>query len=342
MIARKTLVLSVMLYFACGCETTTLVQPEDVQFTENGTVTDDGRFFFIGSSAIYELIAAADGTYDHKAITTRDDCVFSGLTSEKEDTLYAACTASKEPASDGGVAMPLWSDLIRVDLTKDESDPARVATTRLRGRNFFPNGMAVDERGFIYISNTMSSMAALLTGKVNPAVIRVRVVDEEKFEIKKKPVVSMAEGGLAPNGLQIEGDRLWFVSGSTLYEAQIVKKGLRNLRPIYIASSTRMFDDFAVLPEGIIVIAEIPSPMTLGSLIQPDSWPPANDPSQLTFVSTGADSLPVPAGGVIFEYEFEHPMTPSSVTLVEDDNGPALYVTDYFSGGLHRVGRTAP
>jgi hypothetical protein len=329
-------VLIVAIFF-WACETTILVEPEEIPSTENGVLADDNRFFFIGDNALYELLTQPDGRHRYEVVTKRDDCVFSGLTADGTK-LYATCIAISQNISTGSalnVALVLWSDIVRVDLSKDVSDPARIATARLEGRYFYPNGMAVDDSGDIYISNSYSVVGALFFFKIDPAILRVRVVDEEGFQIEKKAVVPMAQGGLTPNGVQIKGDDLWFVSGSELYHAKIEDDGLSPPTSVYAAPSSRVFDDFTILPNNILAIAEIPMPFSLESILKPNSWPPADEPSQITYVSISPFEG---AREVVYEYEMAHPITPSSVTFVTDRAGPAIYITDYFFGGLYRVG----
>ena len=313
-------------------ELKTLLKPDDLPpgnmgtFAENGVLADGNRFFFIQDTSIYELTSQPDGTVQYETALKTKNCTFSGLTSH-DSLLYAACTIFSKGTT----------KLYRVDLSLDESHPQRVASTRLYKSGFAPNGMAVDDRGDIFMSNSMGTELGMILAPANrlPVIIRVRVVDEENFTIKKKGVVP-AGGviGIEPNGLQIREDRLWLACENNLYEAEIVKKGLKGFHRIYQAKSSRFFDDFTVLPENIIALTEIPHPFRIGNMI---GYPPENKPSKLLFVSTGPGPYSNKAGEVVEEYVFDPSIVPSSVALMEDEEGPAFYITDVLVGGIHLI-----
>ena len=331
------IVMSIGLVSACDSPTGSteiLVDPAEIPSTERGVLAMDNRFFFIGGGTLYELLTQPDGTPHYEVVTQRDDCDFSGLAAD-DDKLYAACAATGFSIELSGqtLAMPSWSELVRVDLLRPASDPKRVTSVHLSDGNMLPNGMAVDDRGDIYITNTFAvifRLTNMFSAETIPAVTRVRVTDESSFQIEKHAVLSSIQGGMAPNGIQIRGDRLWFVSANTLYEARIGNYGLRNMKKIYQAGAKRMFDDFAVLPDNTLAIAEFPTPLSLMAILFPDSWPSPNAPSQLTFVSTQT-------GEAIHNYPLDSKIVPSSVLYIVDDQGPALYLTDFFFGGLYRV-----
>ncbi|MDA8138347.1 MAG: hypothetical protein M0036_06780 [Desulfobacteraceae bacterium] len=329
-----------------GCDTpdsdlSVLVDPSQLPSTERGVLAADNRFFIDAGNGIYELLSQSNGARTTQLVTQRSDCQFSGLAAAGSK-LYAACTASGTAINLGGqtFAMPAWSDLVRIDLARPASDPKRISTTRLGDEKLFPNGMAVNDKGDIYITNTFGllfRMLNLFSSEVIPAIVRVRVTGESPFAIEKTSVLPAVQGGMEPNGIQIRGDRLWFVSMNVLYEAQIVSSGLRNLKKIYEADSKRVFDDFAVLPGNVLAIAEIPTPISLLAIFFPNTWPPSNAPSQLTFIATGSGPYSSCAGQMVGRYVLKGDITPSSATAVTDAYGPALYVTDFFFGGLYRV-----
>jgi hypothetical protein len=309
--------LSVDDLITSSYEVKTLITPDEIPYTENGALVDGNRFFFIGGNAIYEGNVQPDGSFQYEVVVETDNCQFTGLTAH-DSLLYGACIVPLTTLM--GMPIPKLSKLFRVDLSLDESQPQRIASTKLHGRFFAPNGMAADDRGDIFVSNSLSTIGMLLPIENLPAVIRVRVVDEENFTIKKKEVVSAGTGGLEPNGVQIKGNRLWLSGGRNLYEAEIVEKGLKNIHLIYQTGTARMFDDFAVLPDNIIAISDF----ALG-----------NKPAKLRFISTGPGPYSDKAGEVIEEYKFDSSITPSSVTLMENEDGPAFYVTDYLGSGLY-------
>jgi hypothetical protein len=341
MMIVKVLFAWAVVVMMCGCETKTLIDPGEIPYTENGTVVDGDRYFFIGGATLFELLKQPDGHYDYAPVTSRDDCMFTGLTSDPADgALYVACMAN-DPSSTEDFPPILWSDLIRVELPADASQQARISTTRLEGANFFPNGMAVDRAGNIYISNSYSTVASVLFGETHPAMIRVSIADEALFEIEKTPVLSAEQGGLFPNGVQILRDRLFWVGGDVVYEASIQPSGLADIKSVHTAPENRLFDDFAILPNHILAITEIPYPFALDPSSEDtgetSEWPPTDDSGQLTFVSVCPNKHSCCSNEVVWEYVFEPPIMPSSAMLLVDDAGPALIVTDYFNGGIHSV-----
>jgi hypothetical protein len=330
----------------CGCDaatdhTATLIDPAQMPATERGALAANNRFFFAGGQSIYELLPQSNGTHQYQAVAQRTDCDFTGLAAAGSK-LYAACTATGAVVEIGGqtLALPAWSDLLCIDLLRPASDPKRIGTVRLGDDKLFPNGMAVDDKGNIYITNTFALIFRLLnffSPETIPAIVRVRVTGETPFKIEKRTVLPAVQGGMEPNGIQIRGDRLWFVSMNVLYEAQITFTGLKNMKTVYEADAKRVFDDFAVLPGNILAIAEIPTPISLMAIFFPDTWPPSYAPSQLTFVSTGPGPDASSAGQVVRRHVFDADITPSSATVIKDAQGLALYVTDFFFGGLYRV-----
>lgn len=336
-------VLIVSIGFLSGCDITTeghtvLLDPDEAPQAERGGVAADNRFFMISGNQILEL----DGAHQTSVIYQREDCVFSGMATVGS-TIYGACTALGNAIEINGQAtgLPKWSDLVRIDLAKAPSDPKYIAETRLGDDSLYPNGMAVDAKGDIYITNTFAVIFQLLprfSADAIDAISRVRIVDEENFTISKTSALPADQGGMSPNGIQIQGDRLWFVSMNVLYEAQIGDEGLVNLKNIYQTRLVRMFDDFAILPGNRVAIAEFNTVGLVADVLFPNAQQ-SGAPSQLTFVSTGTGPEALRAGKVIRKHLLPD-IIPSSATLVNDAEGAALYVTDYFNGGLYRVDLT--
>lgn len=317
--------------------TSTVIDPARHPSTERVVVARDGRVFIAAGNAIWEVVTQPDGSHRTKMLARGTDCVFSGLAA-RDNLLYGACTAS---SSSG---LPASSDLVRIDLLRSASDPKKIVSAPLGDTMLFPNGMAVDDRGDIYVTNSFSAifqLMSLFTLETIPALVRVRVTDQDPFTIQRQMVLPAALAGLAPNGIQISGDRLWFVSSNLLYQAEIGHLGLKNLTIVYQNAVNRMFDDFAVLPGNVVAITEFPTIPLLLSLLFPDA-PPSLDPSQLLFVSTGPGPYAVLAGQVVHRHFFELGIIPSSAVAVDDAEGSALYVTDFFSGGLYRVPLLTP
>lgn len=327
---------SLLLVFVLlqGCQSDQLVGSAELPSSENGASTMD-RFFVVGGASIYELTSGRGGTRSVEAIVTRDDCLFGGLTSHGA-YLYAACTniaVVELPGSDP-MSFPLWSDLVRVDLDLDDADPGRIMAASLDGDNLFPNGMAVDDNGSIYISNSYAFLAPAIGLSGSPALIEVRVIDEATFDIGQVGALDAMAGGFSPNGLQIHDERLFLASFNQLFEGTITDAGVEDMSLIYETEPSNIFDDFAILPYDILAVAEITNPFTsFVEMIYPGTSHADTPTSQLTYVATQGSR----AGEVVHEHPFDPEVAPSSATLVVDETGLCLYVTDYFSGGLQRV-----
>jgi len=345
-----------MIVFAgcmSGCDPltygqTTLLEPDQAPMAERGALSVDNRFFVASGNQILELLPQPDGSHQTQVVHQRDDCAFSGMAANGSK-IYAACTClgsamelnGQSMGMPGGMpgGMPAWSDLIRIDLQRAPTDPNFIATTQLGDDKLYPNGMAVDDRGDIYITNTFAvifQMLSLFPPEMVDAITRVRITDEENFTITKRTALPSTMGGLTPNGIQIKGDRLWFVSMNVLYKARIGYYGLYDLGVVYTTDIMHMFDDFAILPGNVVAITEFNTMATMLATFFPDAGPPASDPSQLTFVSTGPGPYAWFSGEVVRRHILPG-IIPSSATAVEDTAGPALYVTDFFQGGLYRV-----
>lgn len=339
----KSLCCLILVVFAgclSGCDIATeghtiLLDQEEAPMAERGGVTTNNRFFLASGKQILKL----DGAHQTTVIYQGEDCVISGMATVGS-TIYAACTtlgsAIKIDGQDAG--LPKSSDLIRIDLSKAPSDPMYIAKTQLAGNELYPNGMAVDDSGDIYITNTYSSTFQLLPRFSEDnidAITRVRINDEDNFTISTTTALPAAQGGMSPNGIQIQGDRLWFVSENVLFEAQIGEDGLNNLKKIYQTGLLRMFDDFAILPGNLVAIAEFNIVDFLMSSF-PNAQSNAAASSQLTFVSTG-NGPDARRAGMVTRKHLLPDIIPSSVSVITDAEGPALYVTDYAKGGLYRV-----
>jgi len=331
--------------YLSGCEIeptegyTTILDADQAPLAERGGVATDNRFFLASGNQILELLPQPDGTQQTEVIYEREECTISGM-AVAGSKIYAACTALNNAMKINGqtTGLPVWSDLVRIDLLQAPNDPGHIAETRLADGELFANGMAVDNKGDIYITNTFGAvfkMFKLFPEDALSAVIRVRITDEDAFSISKTTVVPVALGGLTPNGIQIKGDRLWFVSVNVLYEAKIAEEGLVDLKKVYQTKMLRMFDDFAILPGNAVAITEFDIIGTFMSMLFPNAEPSGASP-QLTFVSTGPGPGAFRAGKVTREHLLPD-FIPSSATVVNDAEGPALYVTSYFNGGLYRV-----
>ena len=332
--AQSLLILACAFLSACTEEV--LVDSAQLPSSEKGAVAL-GRYFVAGGSALLEVVRQKSGAVTLVRIHEESDCVFTGMTARRHQ-LYAACTRIVRVPGAGGSssALPVSSKLVRVDLKKPEGDARRVKEAPLNGPTLFPNGMAWDAKGRLYIANTYSFLAGALGQPTSPAVLRVQVTNEEAFTITQSEALPASQGFASPNGVQISGDTLYLTSMNRLFRAKLGAAGLEGLTLVYEADRSSAFDDFALLPGGGVLLTEVTNPFPAWlNLVFPGTALPEVPVSRLALLEL-AGSKP----RVIHEHSFTNGLRPSSVSLVEEGRHqtPALYVTDYFQGGVYRLG----
>jgi hypothetical protein len=299
----------------------TIISREQMPSSENSVFTDNGRFFIAGGQCLYEVVKNSDGSYEREIITESTEGNFSGLTADG-DILYAGLTVYEPPVEEGGLPMPVAGSLFRIDPTGDE---AKIASAPLTGHVFIlANGMAVDNQGHIYISNTSSAMA-FSQGIREPAIIKVSVTDEANFGISETTWLEPELGGSFPNGIQIIGNTMYMASNAMIFQILINEDGTAgNVSPVCMTESGNILDDFAILP-GRLAVAEIDFPY--------DSI--AKRVSRVIMISIDEANT----GEIVDKINFSQGILPSSVVLARGGlfKTDSLLVTDVFNGGLYEV-----
>ena len=337
----RGLLLVLVCVFLSACHEEVLIDPALLPSSERGALTQ-GRYFVAGGGTIDEVVRQEDGTATLGRVHEEAGCVFSGLTAHRQ-YLYGACTTFVPVPVPGGppTLFPVGAVLVRVDLDRPEGDARRVMRAPLRGPSLFPNGMATDARGRIYIANSYSFVAGAFGQPASAALLRVDVNDEAAFTIAQSDLLSATEGFPVPNGVQIEGSTLYLSSLNRLYRGTLTRAGaLQGLTVVHEADPSSAFDDFAVLPGHKILLTELTNPFpAVAQLVYPGVSFPEEPLSRLALVELrGSGSK------LLHEHRFTGGVRPSSVTVVPegDDAPPALYVTDYFRGGVHRLSLGRP
>jgi hypothetical protein len=314
-------------------------------WSEGSTFTPNGRLFVIGGSkpffksstglavdgitSIYEITKRSDGSYINTSIVDGNvqgnPCYFGGITSVQY-VLYATCTYVN--------GLNYASTLYRVDLSKPQSDPSRIATAQLTTYAFQPNGISVDQNGDLYIPNSIAFLATVIYGVPNvPAIVKVKITDPATFRISESNWLPALLGGYSPNGAAIHSNQLYLPSLNVIYRIPILANGSAGIPvPVYQAPKTNMFDMVTVLPGNLLAVPEItnPDPNTV-QLIYPGTPPATTLTTQITLID-------LTSGKSLGAAPFPSYARPSSVTVSQGNLFPlgTAVITDAIgSGGLY-------
>ncbi|THB67027.1 MAG: hypothetical protein D6B27_05375, partial [Gammaproteobacteria bacterium] len=276
--------------------------PNELPNTENGTFTDNGRFFVASATAapstIYEITKSGNDTYVSQPLYTASDCMFSGLTSQG-NILYASC-------SNPFAFFNPKTVLVRIDLDNgDKVDEASISGLKL------PNGMAVDEDGSIYISDSQN-------GSFGATIAKITIEDKTEFTIQMEKWFTTSM--VMANGIRIRNHILYLANQTNIRSIPILENGSAgNASIIYTAPTGSLIDDFCISGENFVA-AEIPNPNG------------KSGKGKVKFIS-------IDTGEVEKEYSAPTGYDPSSVSF--DENGAleqgAFFVTDYYGGGLYII-----
>lgn len=327
-----------------GCIITEPVSHNEIKATENSAFTTDGRLFVVGENTdseswIFEINKQADGSYQALEFIqgtldgTRDghldsapsgeDCRFAGLTSQG-DTLYAACVR------EGGL-LNLSTEAISLFQVNTQAGNEFIKTGRMSDSNFLQkdneiafnpnwfmaNGMAVDNEGHIYITNSKASLASN-----RDAISQVTITDSGNssfLDFNHQTWLSSNE--FFPNGVQIEGDTLYYAGGSDIHKVKITEDASAGeKRRHFDGANLAVIDDFAI-NEGYIAYAKVSAP---GSVI---ILKPADFDETADYYSTIPMSV-IPSS-IVYQKDL-----PAGTSLFTPGS---LLVTSFFSGGLYQI-----
>jgi hypothetical protein len=328
---------------------------QELANTERSAFTSEGRLFVIGSrpadrndagSWIVEITknsagrhlatnyvaGSLEGTADGSlgGAPAGDACTFAGM-ARHGDVLYASCYAPDKRAA-----------LLRVDtrantvragyFTSCNFDPPAADCEYV---DLYPNGMAVDGAGRIYVSNTLAyvtldgtNVAIDVEGthSLTQIVLEPDPADPSKLAFRHRVWfdTDIFTDGLGPNGVQIEGNVLYYAGGPNINKLTIRDDGRAgDFRIHYRGPLLSYIDDFAIR-RGQMALARAIPPAIVGV----DAAP---------FSGTGREvaAFPMPLDRI-----------PSSLAYQENVpvNQPlfpagSLVVTSFFGGGLHLLQR---
>ncbi len=328
---------ALLLLQACTGQVTTVVSSDDIKRTENSAYTSEGRYFFIGEkpgngSWIFEMTKnpqtgeytptpLVKGSYDGTdnfmigGSPRGSACIFNSLAA-KGTKLYAVCSDK----------LQIWSkvSLFEVDtaqhtrtvrvgrITKDN----RVGSVSFSPHSLFANGLAVDDAGDLYLSN---SQYGSLTHK--NAIIRIDIDEANSYRSLVLSHSDLFEGqayqaGLFPNGVQIEGDTLYFATSNEIRKLTLQRSG-SDVTPVNAHAIYRgaLIDDFDI-EQGYIAATFI-APGKIAIL------PPSENGERVSPL-----------------VDFDVPFSPSSVRLQPAVDNPlfpenTFVITSQFQGGLY-------
>jgi hypothetical protein len=271
------------LLAGCQEDYTEAITPDELEATERGAFTASGRFFVIGTRTeprsdaggwIVELTKAAgsgftatnlvagtlEGTADGKigGPPSGGPCTFSGMAAQGE-LLYAACVDSVNLDRAALLQVDLAQRSVRAGYFT--SCNAEQAATDCSYTAFYPNGMSIDAAGRVYVSDTAAHLGELLDEPGSPTLTQISVDAQAsqgaRLVFKHRAWFSndIFADGLSPNGVQIEGDILYYAAGSNINKVRIAADGSAGeFRVHYEGALASYIDDFAIR-DGVIVTA---------------------------------------------------------------------------------------
>ncbi len=346
--------LSIVILLS-GCNEIPVVDSDILPSTENAVFTDNGSLFVVGKNILYEITKNPDNTFGAEVIfdceTDFNKCSFGGLTVDG-NVLYASCSVADPTETEDsietstidmnaikkaeennldlvdiimtlfGFTPPASTWLYRIDTTEEGTTEINKAPIYADNEVFYGNGMAVDETGAVYITNSH----ALL--KKEPAIIRITIENNDPFIIKKQSWLQESYG-IYPNGIQIEENTVYYTSGNKLYKMIINEDDQRsagNLHLLYTPPILNLIDDFAILPDELVA-----TQFPLMSLLSPD----AAGGSKLITLSKPDDLV---QGDVRNRIHLKNGFIPSSVAYVKGEifEQDAIFVTSFFNGALYK------
>ncbi|MET0284944.1 MAG: hypothetical protein ABW352_10750 [Polyangiales bacterium] len=323
---------------APACKLTEILPPAQLGASERGAFNSEGRFFAIGTrpapagdgaSWLVEVVKATGG---HAALNyvrgtlegTRDGslegeplgdaCTFSGMASHG-DLLYLGCFAEDGRAS--LLQVDTLAETVRAGaFTSCSFEPAKEPCEPIA---LYPNGMAVDGEGRVYASNTQTFIGPSYSD-YSLVQIDVGACEAPKLDFTFRAWLDadLGRDGLAPNGIQIRDQTLYYAGGTNLNAVPIGEDGSAGeVKVYYRGPLVSMIDDFAILGDQFVIARALPS-----DLSRIDA--PARSARELAACN-------MPALGMA-----------SSITRAPVEGtfeAGALLVTSWFGGGLYSLDR---
>ena len=341
----------------CSLTVTQVVSPSELDSAERGSFTDDGRFFAIGthpsgrSDAGAWIVEVTTGSASGYVVTNYlagtlegtsdgtlsgapagDACTFSGMKAQGK-RIYAACV---------GVTPEWRAALLEIDtqartvragyFTSCNAEPASSPCDPTR---LYPNGMAIDAAGRIYVSNMLEH---LQLANDTPTIeiegqgsIRQISVSENSPDARTLVFThrewfgsDILTDGVGPNGVQIEDQTLYYAAGPNINRVEIGSDGRAGASSVhYQGPALSYIDDFGVLDGRMLLARTLPP-----ALVALDRPAPFGTAPELGTHDMGWDEIPssvsyqadVPAGNSVF---------PAGSAIITSEFGGGLYVVAF-------------
>ena len=206
-----------------------------VPLAENTAFSDDGRLFVSGGENVYEVLADAgsDSGYALRALSANHDN-FTGL------------------AVRGGVLYAASFEGLLYAAQLDTEQPALLPIHNL-GMNA-ANGMSFDEHGALYIANGPFPTSSA----PDPRIVRLTFAAGSPMTVSTE-ADWLSAGLVAPNGLRVVGDTLYWSDSAPLAGALATLRAARigdaapSTPPRRVADQARaIFDDFVPYESGFL------------------------------------------------------------------------------------------
>ena len=341
--------LALLICQACSVTLTEQVPASELDFTERSAFTSDGRLFVIGirpnaTSWIVEVVAEG-GKYTTKNIAAGtlegtadgriggaplgDACQFGGMKTFGM-RIYGGCV----DAATGRTS------LVEVDLTEGTVRAGYLTTCNntpsaapCEYTEIFTNGMGIDAQGRIYVTNTLAHLTLLSdmpslsfegTGTIEQIVVDSQASSGRNLVFTHRPWFSadFFQDGGAPNGVQIEGNVLYYAAGPNINRVDITPSGDAGAAVVHYAGpSLSYIDDFAVLDGRMALARTIPP-----ALVALDRAEPFGTARELGTRDMSITQIP---SSIAFQADNPagHPVFPAN----------SLVVTCFFGGGIYAL-----
>ena len=341
-----SLALAALFPFGTVPQLSQVIPPSELDTTERGAFTSDGRFFVIGTRPegradaggwLVEITRDAQGHYvanNILASTTEgtqdgtlegrpagETCLFGGMKT-RGMRVYASCATAG------------WNvSLLEIDLEarsvragKFTSCNAQPSHSPCDPKPFYANGMAIDEAGRIYVSNMLSHLQIqndppVISNQGDRTLIQIQLSDEHSsatelsFTHRQWFADDILTDSPSPNGVQIEGSTLYFAAGPNINRVEIREDGSAGPATVHYAGAPLTYiDDFAVHDGSMVLAKTIPPSVT---------WV---DRSGKELGTRDMDFSSVPSS-VTYQDASERTLFPVGSYIVTSFFGGGLYVT---------------
>ena len=245
-----------------------MLRPKLVGGTENAVFMPDGRFFVATHKGIVEIKTQADNSPNCSVDTVQtltvctevepnfeDELwVFTGLTTDGT-YLYAALVLPESNLM-GLFTQPIRAALMRVLPGANGED--KIVWKELDDPVFY-NGMTMLDDQTLLMTRFQSGWGAgLLSGRASdepagPAIDKLSISDKATFEYDISPWLDNGAKYLLPNGLQNDGDNVYFIGGSSIFRIDVLSDGSAGEPVLLYTAPGKILDDFAITGDWLAI-----------------------------------------------------------------------------------------